>query len=445
VPTCSGIRQVDPVGAGTLLRRYEKFAGISESESPDVNLSTRLTRMPNRSLFFTLVVRAVVVCACLLGIWESWKIARSDELYLQGTAESIRASIRLEPDCWWCYVQLARLDESSAEQLLQTSLRLNRYNSEAAIDLGLRYESDGEFHRAEELLLQAFEVDRTYAPRWSLANFYFRRDNLPAFWMWIRRATEVPADDIGALFELCWRVSPDPKTIEANIVEDNPDVARQYIVFLIGKNQPAAAANPALTLVRTGSPDSDQTLLFTLLDKLIRANDPIDANTLWNRLIGQHWIVADTSFPNNPQFSRDPLPVDFDWSFPAGSGLHSWPGSSGLETEFTGDEPESCVIAEQTISLPPGDYTLESSYRTRKILPGTGIQWQIIETTSDKILASSAALSSDTPARVVLPFVVRPDEQLLRLRLAYNRNLGTPRVSGTVMVTSVRIQAGSSS
>jgi tetratricopeptide (TPR) repeat protein len=370
--------------------------------------------------------------------------ARSDALFLQGTAESVRAAIRLEPDCWWCYVQLARLDESSAERFLETSLRLNRYDSDAAIDLGLRYESEGNFQRAEELLLQAFEVDRTFVPRWSLANFYFRRDNLPAFWVWVHRAMETPADDLGGLFELCWRVSPDPKALAANLVEDNPDVVRQYIVFLIGKNQPAAAVNPALTLLRTGSQDSDQTLLFTLLDKLIHANDPIDANALWNRLISLRWVVADAKFPNNPQFSREPLPVDFDWNFPAYSGLHSWPGAIGLEAEFTGDEPENCVIAEQTIFLPAGDYRLESSYRTRNILPDTGIQWQILEANSDDILESSASLSSDPPARVILPFVVRPEEQLLRLRLTYNRSVGTTKVSGTLVVTSVNIQSGHS-
>lgn len=400
--------------------------------------------MLDRSQLLALVVRALVACAALLGISESWKIARSDDLFLRGTAESIRASIRLEPDCWWCYVQLARLDAPSAEQLLQTSLRLNRYNSDAAIDLGLRYESDGDFHRAEELLLQASEVDRTYVPRWSLANFYFRRDNFPAFWKWIRRATETPAEDIGSLFELCWRISPDPKKIEANIVEENPNVARQYIVFLIGKNQPSAAVNPALHLLRAGDQEWDHTLLFTLLDGLIHVNDPIGASAIWNRLVGLHRIVADASFPNNPQFSRDPLPVDFDWNFPAERGLHSWPGSSGLETEFSGDEPENCVIAEQTIFLPPGNYTLESSYRTRNILPDTGIQWQILESRSDNILATSVSLSSDTAARVVLPFVVGADEQLLRLRFAYNRALGTSRVSGSVVVTSVRIQSGSS-
>lgn len=400
--------------------------------------------MLDRTLFFAFVVRAMVVCACLLGIWESWKMMRSDALLSQGTAESVRASIRLEPDCWWCYVKLAGLEESSAEQHLQTSLRLNRYDSDADIDLGLRYESDGDFNRAEKLLLEAFAVDDTYMPRWSLANFYLRRNNLPAFWMWIRRATEMPADDIGALFELCWRVSPDPKAIEANIVEENPEVVRQYIGFLIGKNQPSAAVRPALNLVRVGSKEADQTLLFTLLDKLIHADDSIGANALWNRLLSLHWIVADSSFPNNPQFSRDPLPVGFDWVLPTDNGIHSWPGSFGLETEFSGNEPEDCTIAEQTILLSPGNYKLDSSYRTRNILPDTGIRWQILETRSDKILASSDSLSSDTLARVVLPFVVSPDEHMLRLRLAYQRNVGTPRVSGTVVITSVRIQSGPS-
>jgi len=381
----------------------------------------------------------------MLGVWQSWKIAHSDNLFWQDTAESLRTSIRLEPDCWQCYVKLARLDDSSAENLLQTSLRLNQYNSDAAVDLGLRYEADGDFHRAEELLLLASQVDRTYVPRWSLANFYFRRDNLTAFWMWIHRATETPAENIGALFELCWRVSSDPKTIEANIDERDPEVSRQFINFLIGKDQPAVAVNAAMNLLRTGDRGWDQTLLFTLLEKLTHTNDATDANALWKKMVDQHWVVADTSFPNNPQFAREPLPVVFDWNFAEYNGLHSWPGPSGLEVEFTGDEPESCVIAEQTIVLPAGAYTLESPYRTRNVPPDTGIQWQVLDAGTDQVLASSVSLASDVPARVDLPFVIKTDRQLLRLRLSYNRTLGTTRISGTLVVTSVKIQAGSSS
>lgn len=398
--------------------------------------------MPTGSRICSLAVRVLVAAACLLGIWESWKMQRSDELFWQDTAESIRAAIRLEPDCWWCYMQLARLDETDAEVLLQASLRLNPFNSDAAIDLGLRYESDRDFHRAEAMLLQAFAVDGTYAPRWSLANFYFRRGNLPAFWTWSRRAAEMPADDIGSLFELCWHASPDPKAIEANVIENDPVVIRQYIHFLIDKDQVAAAVDPALRLVRAGSPDSDQEMLFTLLDRLIAANDAASAETLWQQLIRQHWIAAESSFPNNPAFAREPLPVRFDWKLSIyDNGLHSWPGPSGLVTEFNGQEPENCVIAEQTVALPPGNYKLESAYHTRNIAANTGIHWEIADANSDTVLNNTPSLSSDTPAQISAPFSVGPDRPFVRLRLTYNRELGTTRLSGTLTVQSIRIQA----
>ena len=71
--------------------------------------------------------------------------------------------------------------------MLETALKLDRYNAQAAIELALQDESEGNYSEAEKLLLGAFTVDRTYVPRWTLANFYFRRNNLPAFWTWARR------------------------------------------------------------------------------------------------------------------------------------------------------------------------------------------------------------------------------------------------------------------
>jgi hypothetical protein len=389
-------------------------------------------------------VGAFVVAACLLGVWESWKILRSDELNSKGTAESIRAAIRLEPSSWWYYIQLAQLDDGDAKELLQSSLLLNPYNSDAAIDLGLRFEADGDFVQAEKYLLQAFAVDRTYAPRWTLANFYFRRDNLSSFWIWARRAAEMPQDDIGALFELCWRVSDDPKTIEANLVNDNPLVLRQFVDFLIRKDQAEAAAHPAWRLVRVGSQELDRQRVFDVINRVIDRSDAMDADKLWNDLISQRWIVADASIPNNPQFARDPLPVNFDWNLPGIDGLHSWPGPSGLVTEFTGDEPETWIIAQQAISLSPGNYNLQSSYHTRDIAAGTGIRWEIGEIHSDTVLANSPFLSSDTPVRLSWPFSVDANHHLLWLRLVYHREVGTPRVAGTLVVPSIRIEASPS-
>jgi hypothetical protein len=336
-------------------------------------------------------------------------------------------------------MRLAQFDREHARELLATSLRLNHYDAQAYIELGLRYEAEGDLVQAVKLLLDAYEVDHTYLPRWSLANYYFRCDNMPAFWTWTRSAAEMPADDIGALFELCWRVSPDPEKITGAILNEKPELIRQYIGFLLSKDQLHAVAGIAPHLVRSGEPEADRPLLFSVVNRLVAAHDAAAANTLWHLLIEQHWVIADLSVPNNPDFARDPLPIIFDWSLPEYPGLHSWPGASGLETEFTGSQPEDCTVAEQVVTLMPGNYTLAYTYRTSDIPPDTGIRWQIVDLKSNTVLADSPNLSSDTLTHSTLAFSVPPDAPLLRLRLAYRRALGTTRISGTLVVTSTQI------
>jgi hypothetical protein len=385
-------------------------------------------------------IRLLIVSACLLGIWESVKFARSDELYWQGTPESVREAIRLERDCWWCYARLARLDGNDAEELLQTSLRINAYDSEAAIDLGLRYEADGDYRRAEQFLLQAFAVDQTYAPRFSLANFYFRHDNLSAFWTWSRRATEMPANDMGALFALCWHIAPDAKAIEANILDKDPAVIRQFVDFLVAKGQSPAAVHPAEDLIHLGSQEADRDRIYSLIDRLVTANDSTDANALWRELMRQRWVPVDGLIPYNHDFAHDPLPTYFDWTLSMYQGLHSWPGPSGLVVEFNGDEPENCPIADETIFLLPGKYRLDSSYRTEKIPANSGIRWQIVEPGSEAVVAQSPSLSGDEPGLVTMPFSVAADQRFLHLQLVYKRELGMTRTAGILVVTSVKIQ-----
>ena len=120
--------------------------------------------------------RIIVAVACCIGIWQSLGLARADFLFKQDTEPSVRAAIRLVPDEANYYMRLSEFDRVDAKSLLTESLRLNRYNAQADIELGLQYEADGDFARAEKQLLEAFDVDHTYMPRWSLANFYFRQN-----------------------------------------------------------------------------------------------------------------------------------------------------------------------------------------------------------------------------------------------------------------------------
>ena len=389
---------------------------------------------------FGVALRVLLAGACCLGIWGSWSFARAGYLSQKDTEASVRAALRVTPDGWAYYTRLAQLDRAHSRELLSTAVGLNRYNAEADIEQGLQYEAAGDFGNAEKSLLAAFDADHTYLPRWSLANYYFRRDNMPAFWSWARSAAEMPAGDMGALFDLCGRVSTDPTTITTGVLENKPALIHQYLGFLLARDQLPAVAIVARQLIGSGDRNSDLSLLLAVVNRLIAANDATSAVALWHFLIEQRWVVADQTMPNNAGFTRAPLPVSFDWSFPENSGLHSWPGSSGLETELNGSQPEDCTIAEQAVPLTPGSYRLTYAYRTTDIAPDTGIRWQIIDAKSNAVLGESGDLSSDLLQHSSLAFVVPADAPLIRLRLAYRRALGTTRISGTLVVVSTQIK-----
>ncbi len=385
-------------------------------------------------------LRVAIACGCLAGIWWSWKTARADALYRKDTPESIRDALRLVPDEPDYYTRLARLDGGHAPQLLETAIRLDRHNAAVLIELALKLETEGEHAAAERLLLEAFAVDRTYLTRWSLANFYLRRDNMPAFWIWAHKAAEMPADDMSALFQLCWRVNPDGEFIAKSVLTDNPATIRQYLDFLLTKGEVRAVAEVAPRLLQRGDGEVDRTLLLDTINRLIAAGDAGSASMLWRHLIDRRWVVADATAPNNATFMRQPLPVAFDWILPDREGLHSWPGPSGLEVEFSGRQPEDCEVTEQIVPLSPGDYDFLSSYRTTDIAPGTGLRWQITDAGSNALLAASADLSSPTLKTESTMFTVTATTPLIRLRLQYQRASGTPRIEGMLVVISTAIR-----
>jgi hypothetical protein len=388
---------------------------------------------------FAIAWRTIAIGVCFAGIWCSWNLARADYLFRQNKEQSVRAAIRLEPDAWEYYMRLSLLDDGHAEQILETALTLDPYNAQADIELGLRIEAAGDYERAEKLLLNAYSIDRTFLPRWSLANFYLRRGNLPAFWTWARSAAEMSSDNAEPLFALCWRVSPDPGELSRKILNDDPKLLRQYLDFLLAQNQINAASEIAHRIAGVGNPAADGPRIFSVINRLVVAHEGNAASALWKDVRERHWTVADPGVPNNPNFARDPLPISFDWQLLSYSGLHSWPGPSGLEVEFSGDQPENCRIAEQVVVLSQGGYEMDYSYHTSDIAPHTGLRWQIITADSEALLAESTDLSSESLIAAKVPFTVPAKESLILLRLEYTRTLGTPRISGTLVIPSLHV------
>src|ERR1039458_7590274 len=87
-------------------------------------------------------LRILIVGVCCLGIWSSWKFAYADYLFQENTEKAIQKATRVVPDGWEYFMGLADFDQGHAKDLLGTSLRLNRYNAKADIELGFQYEDE---------------------------------------------------------------------------------------------------------------------------------------------------------------------------------------------------------------------------------------------------------------------------------------------------------------
>jgi pentatricopeptide repeat protein len=286
-------------------------------------------------------------------------------------------------------------------------------------------------------------VDRTYLPRWSLTNYYLRRGNLLEFWVWAERAAQMPPGDVGPLFQICWRVEPDPAKIEARIVGNDPALTLKFLEFLLDRNQVSSAAPLASRLLVIGAQKDDLSAIFDVVNSLVRAGDAAAASALWHQMMSRNWVFADAAFPYNGDFARDPLPVLFDWSVAGLTGIHSWTGHGGLVSELTGSQPENCVIAQEVVPLLPGSYRMYYSYRTTGIPPGSGLRWQLLSAPTGALVAQSGDLSSDYLKPDMLKFLVPSYQSLYTLRLVYIRTPGTTRVSGTLVSGSVRLQVDS--
>ncbi len=374
-----------------------------------------------------------VVLACAAGSWWSFQTARADYLFRQDTEQSLRAAIAILPDQPRYYARLAMHQPDDAEPLLEKALSISRYDSQATIDLALLKEAQGDYSAAEKLLLDAYGIDKTYLTRWTLANFYYRRDNMPEFWRWAHKAAEMPADDIQLLFQLCWRAAPNANVIAGKVLTSDPEVTRQFLTFLQNRNELQAASVLAPRLITHGQADKDAPVLFSLVDRLTAANDAQQALSVWSALRNGGWAPSDGGMPFNASFSRQALPVAFDWHIYSADGLQPRMGPNGLEVEFSGRQPESCTIAEQTVALPKGVHTVTYRYRTAGIAAGTGLVW----TAGD---AKSHDLSSPEFRTESFVFSTAEPLMLVKLRLEYHRAIGTSRFEGTLAVSNVKLE-----
>ncbi len=335
---------------------------------------------------------------------------------------------------------------SGSTEDLQAAVRLNPYHTAARIELALRAEFAGDLGRAESLLLEAARFDRTYEPLWALANFYFRRGDRRHFFRWAHAAAEMAYFDQSALFDLCWRISPDGAEILREVIPDRVPILAQYLDFLIRQGRLQHASGAAERLLKIGGPEQAP-LLVAYADALIRAQDGAAARQWWNRLAARRFLphsplTAEAPLVNG-DFRAPALGAAFDWRLAGVQGVHSQllPFAGQVRFSFSGSQPERCRLLEQIVLLPAGrSCRLRFRYRTTAVPCPSGLSWSLARLADGAVLPLGGHdLCSESWSEAELRFPTPPQESLARLALDYARRPGTTRIEGELRLTAVTL------
>jgi hypothetical protein len=123
--------------------------------------------------FFFLRYCAIVAAVAAAGY--SLILARAAYLFACDTRTSVPAAVQLIPYNSVYVARLAAWMPAERNQLLHRAVKLNPWDFQSWIQLGLATEMEhNDAEGAERQYLHAATVDRMFLPRWTLTNFYFR-------------------------------------------------------------------------------------------------------------------------------------------------------------------------------------------------------------------------------------------------------------------------------
>ena len=378
------------------------------------------------------VFSTVIAFACLGAAYYSLRIACAEYLFRTDRPGSIERAAGLAPLRADYQVRLNRLDRA---------VKLNPYLASAWIELGLRAEAAGDVVKAETSLRQAARVDRTFEPRWTLANFYFRRGKWDEFWKWVRAAADMSHGDRTGLFQLCWRATSDPQTILDRAIPLDRALLADYVDYLAGAQRYPAAQAAASRWLPLAAKD-DVPALLRLCDLLIeKAHDAAGALYIWDALIENGWLSVQAvdlnsgSVITNGTFRTPPLSHGFDWRRSSQQGVRI-ASQQGLSIVLDGHQEEHADLLIQWIPLRPSStYELTMKARSDDIPAGSGLRLAVLEGVS----ASALAESEISLPVLTLRFETPPRISLGKLVLSYQRALGTSRLAGTVVLSSIAL------
>lgn len=388
--------------------------------------------------------RGIALIALVLlavGMYWSIRLAEADWLFRQNTPESVRAAVALDSGNAAFHEILAEHLEgelSDPQPELKSAVLLDPFNSPYWIRLSIQNEVAGDLSDAEKDVLEGARVDRLFAPRWAVANYYFRRND-PRFWPWAAAALQTSVGDPTPVFRLCWSMTQDAARI-GSILPARMDVRNAYLEYLLYTGHPEAA----VPVAEKSAADGGRSDLPTLLHYCNRLIDKNTASVLkvWNILCRRRLLPFEALSPEkgavvtNGDFSIPFLQLGFDWRLSQTDGVdvRRVNPADGLSIALSGSEPEDCTLLYQTIPLSPGRaYKVTYEYLSPGSGAISGLKWRLGDFQSEDLTHSDAWTSGAFKFEA-------GSKQGARLELHYRRALGTVRWEGSLSLRRVAIE-----
>ena len=377
---------------------------------------------------------------CLgLGAYWTARLAWAEHLSRSSDLSSRVEAVRLCSSAT-LYERLAeKREELGGDPLpdLEQAVALEPENAAWRLRLGLRAEWSGDLGLAERSYREAARLSRQYQPRYLLAQYYFRRQNADLFGEWSRAAFATAYGDVAPLLDLCWRMQPNAQWLVEQSPAGRPEIASQFLLFLARRHQTGAGLSLALRLTATAKSE-DLPALLEYCNQCLYEGDGASAAGVWNALClrrllpGRPLDAARGVSLTNGSFEHPPTGTGFDWRLEKAPWLRFAQFNGGLRLTFSGNQPESCLLASEYVPVLPGScYRLRLAPQPPGMPSPEGLEWMVYD-------PSGKALATGRTTDRWLTFT--PATAVVRLGLIYQRPLGSTRLEGSVSIAGAQLE-----
>ena len=392
-------------------------------------------------------LRYALSTAAILASIYSAVLGSASHLVSENTAVSAALAAHLVPYNSEYLVREAGWDVKARTALLQRAVAFNPFDTNAWIDLGFDAEvRHGDVKSAEKYFLNAAAANHMFLPKWTLTNFYFRRDELRPFLRWANQTLAITPYSATPVFSEMWLLDPNAADIDG-VIPDLPNTLWQYAWFLKNARQWTAIPRVVARLVAAAggvNPETygKTTILGPILDELLANGYPNEALQVWRSLSAARWIQLPAPTAERPlvnaAFSVPFWGHGFDW-FPSGvSGVAMEQNieSHTVQFELSGDEPEHCTLLQHWLLLEPGRrYRLSWNATLVQLQSPSGLSWHV-RRVKQQTPGSPDLLDK---AQSIWTFDAPEGDGLALLTLEYARPLGQTRAKGHLSLTQVSL------